>query len=295
MENPRLTDYERRAMALMALGLNPYNIYPEEGAANGENYIGKITASWDGKQFGDTGEDNDDVFALIVLQNAGYTQDEKMISDDMSFILSWQKEDGSWDESVDMTGATIEALSAFSPTPGVGESLKKAENFLKQNQKDNGGWNDNASSTAWALQGILALNEKPEDWVRNGNTPLDYLVSIQDVDGGIKNENMQNKIWQTAYAVSALSGKTWNQTMQKFEKPKITAVAETQKIKTIKTSPTVKNTAPKNSSAELKPENPTTQNTAAAISAVQKTETAQAGQPAKKNWFMRLLDSIFGF
>src|SRR3989338_1151823 len=106
-----LTDFERRAMALLALGLNPYS-------TNGEDYIAKITASFDGKQFGDENEDNDDIFALIVLQNTGFTQDEKMISDDVDFILSRQRDTGSWYESVDMTGASIVALS-----------------FLNQNEK----------------------------------------------------------------------------------------------------------------------------------------------------------------
>jgi len=227
LESPSLTDYERRAMALMSLGLNPYK-------TNSENYIEKITASFDGKQFGDVQEDNDDIFALIVLQNAGYKQEEKMISDDISFILSRQKENGSWDESIDMTGASMEALSVFKQDEKVNNALIKAKEFLKQNQKDNGSWNGSPSSTAWAMEGILAMGEKIEDWKKNENTPLDYLASIQDIDGGIKNlsagkegENMQNKIWENAYVATALSGKTWNQIMQKFEKPKIIIVVQT--------------------------------------------------------------------
>ncbi len=176
-----LTDYERHAMALMALGLNPYS-------TNGENYIEKIVSDFDGKQFGNPDEDNDDIFALIVLQNAGFAQTDEMINKDINFILDKQKNDGSWDESADMTGAGIEALSTFSPDPGSGEiqnALGKAKEFLKQNQKDDGSFG-NVSSTAWAMEGILALNEKPEDWVKNpadggtsGNTPLDYLAIIK--------------------------------------------------------------------------------------------------------------------
>ncbi|MEK7081158.1 MAG: DUF4430 domain-containing protein [Patescibacteria group bacterium] len=276
-----LTDYERHAMALMALGLNPYN-------TNGENYIEKITAGFDGKQFGNASEDNDDIFALIVLQNAGYTPNEKMISDDINFILSQQKENGSWDESVDMTGASMEALSAFSPIPGIGESLEKAKEFLKQNQKDNGSWGNNASSTAWALEGIFALNEKPEDWIKSENTPFDYLASIQDTDGGIKNENTQNKIWETAYVASALSGKTWNQIMQKFEKPKMPAVIETAPIKNthITKASVIKKVKPKL-------ENLVSQNTAAVINAVTPTPATIKTENSQKGWFARLLENIF--
>jgi len=261
-----LTDYERHAMAIMAIGLNPYN-------TNGENYIKKITSSFDGKQFGNINEDNDDIFALIVLQNAGFIQTDKIINDDINFILSKQKDDGSWDESVDMTGATLEALAIFSTIPGVGESLEKAKEFLRQNQKDNGGWN-NVSSTAWGLEGIVALGGKPENWIKNGNTPLDYLATRQDIDGGIKGEYLQNRIWETAYVVSALSGKTWNQIMQKFEKPEI---------------PTEIKIAVKSPKKIIKKETltATTINTIAPSSAPTQTEVP------KKNWFRNLLDKIF--
>jgi len=291
-----LTDYERHAMALLSLGLNPYD-------TNGENYIQKIITSFDGKQFGDPNENNDDVFALIVLQNVGYDQNEPMIKSDVDFILTTQSEDGSWNSSVDMTGATIEALSSFSPTPGVGESLKKAENFLKQSQKENGGWNDSPSSTAWALEGILAMNEKMEDWTKNNNTPLDYFATIQDTDGGVKDENLQNKIWETAYVSSVLSGNSWNQIMQKFNKQE-TTINDTE-IKPIqkntevslKNNSTIKITSMKikkseNLAIKTKNTNETTQNTATAINAI--TDSTTKVETPKKNWFVRLLNNIFG-
>ncbi|PIP69185.1 hypothetical protein CO033_02560 [Candidatus Nomurabacteria bacterium CG_4_9_14_0_2_um_filter_32_10] len=246
-----LTDYERRAIALMSLGLNPYN-------TNGENYIKKIADSYDGQQFGDLEKDNDDIFALIVLQNAGYTENEKIITDSINHILTKQKENGSWDESIDMTGAAIQAIAIFTEenfllrgvsqvdeprgsaplasgdsdlgkerffSVKIQDALLKAKEFLKQNQKEDGGFG-NVSSTSWAISGIFALSEKPEEWKKNKKNPLDYLAENQDTDGGMKNppgldeagEYLQNKIWETAYTLTALSGKTWNQIMQKFEK-----------------------------------------------------------------------------
>ncbi|MFA5932275.1 MAG: prenyltransferase/squalene oxidase repeat-containing protein [Candidatus Paceibacterota bacterium] len=271
-EKLSLTDNERHAMSLMSLGLNPYN-------TNGINYIDKIINSFDGKQFGDTKEDNDDIFALIVLQNAGYSIDEKMINDDISFILSRQKDNGSFDGSVDMTGAAIEALSVFKQNEQVKNSLTKAREFLKQNQKDNGGWG-NASSTAWVLEGITALGEKPEDWKKDdpakdgaSNTPLDYLTTIQDTDGGIKDENIDTKIWKTAYVTSILSGKTWNQIMKKFEKP--IALPATPQI------------AKKVIRKQLL--------TASAITAVTPLPSPAKEEIPQKSWFVKLLENIFGF
>lgn len=289
-----LTDYERRAMALMSLGLNPYN-------TNGINYIEKIINSFDGKQFGDVHEDNDDIFALIVLQNAGFTQGDEMIKNDIDLILSAQNQNGSWDDSIDMTGAAIEALASFNQNDQVRDALIKAENFLKQNQKDDGGWG-NVSSTAWAIEGILALNKKPEDWIKSEKTPLDYLAFYQDTDGGIKNENIKNKIWETSYALSVLSGKSWNQMMQKFTKPQeivsieilkeiiqeteINAVAIKDKMNASVNN--VKNT-------KIKLENLASQNTVTVIDAVTNLLPAIQAETQKKNWFMKFLDSILRF
>ncbi|MEI6280820.1 MAG: immunoglobulin-like domain-containing protein [bacterium] len=292
MTSTLLTDYERRAMTLMTLGLNPYN-------TNGENYIKKIIDSFDGKQFGDTNEENDDIFALIVLQNAGYTATDKIIADNITFILNRQKDNGSWNESIDMTGAAIEALSVFSPTRGVGESLAKAKEFLKQNQKNDGGWN-NVSSTAWVMEGILALGEKPEDWIKNNNTPLDYLSSKQDTDGGIINKNEKNKLWETSYVASVLSGKTWNQIIQKFDKVKTLVANETPAG--IKSQIRIKAQKPKNENKIItknidninKIESSVIQNTATVINAqTEDSSTNTKTNISTRNWFMRILDSIF--
>lgn len=266
MENLLLTDYERHAMALMSLGLNPYNI-------NGENYIEKITSQFDGKQFGNPNENNDDIFALIVLQNAGYGQDEKIIADDIIFILSKQKENGSWDESVDMTGAGIVALSAFGEDKKVNNALAKAEKFLKQNQQKDGSWG-NVSSTAWALGGVIALGEKIKDSTK------EYLGGNQDEDGGIKGEDPNSRVWQTAYVLTSLSSKTWNQIMQKFEKPKITP----EKLKTA----VVTKIPPKISGAQsLKTNALTTTNSTSILPIIEKPENP------KKNWFIKFWDKIF--
>jgi hypothetical protein len=294
LQNPNLTDYERRAIALMSLGLNPYD-------TNGVNYIGKIVTSFDGKQFGDPSQDNDDIFALVVLQNAGYTQNDSIISNDINFILSTQNTDGSWDSNVDMTGAAMEALSAFNQTGAVKTALGKAETYLEQSQKTDGSWNDNASSTAWAIEGILAQNEKPEDWSIKaadgtaGKTPLDYLATIQDTDGGVKDTDIQNKIWETAYVTSALSLKTWNQLMQTFTKQDLTTLPETPAIPTetpVNTNTVSVKDVPKKEIAAIKSENPAIANTASVLDAINYTPATPA-PVIKQNWLINLLEKIF--
>lgn len=291
-----LTDYERHAMALMSFGLNPYNI-------NGENYIKKITDSFDGKQFGDIEKNNDDIFALIVLQNAGFDKNEDMMKNTANFIISKQKEDGSWDGNVDMTSAAIEALSFYRDSSVVQNALNKAKEYLKQNQKDNGGF-DNVSSTAWAIEGILSLGEKIEDWKWDDKTPLDYLASMQDEDGGIKEDNIDNKIWQSAYVLKALSGKTWVEVMQKFEKPEIVLEIENiintndtdveERKKDVVVEQKIEKKIVKNIKSKI--ENLGIQNTATVINSINNPEVEKQNEtaPIKKSWFKNLLNKIFG-
>ncbi len=313
MKGSLLTDFERHAMALMSLGLNPYN-------TNGENYVEKITASFDGKQFGDINEDNDDIFALIVLKNAGFTETDPMILSSINFILGRQKENGSWDESVDMTGASVQTLTSFAQNEQIKKALAKAKEFLKQSQKNTGGWG-NVSSTAWAMGGITALGEKREDWEKGDKTPLDYLAEFQEADGGIKNEYLQNRIWETAYVLTALSGKTWGQIMQKFDKPVANITLEEKEaleqklervlalLEEIKTeNKTIKLALAKNTATEssqnvaktentekenktVKTENSPIQNTATVINALEENKNKQT----EKGWFANLLSKIFSF
>ncbi len=306
-DNYQLTDYERHTMALMSLGVNPYNV-------NGKNYVQKIISSFDGKQFGNPNEDNDDIFALIVLQNAGYSKDKKIIQDTIDFILSKQKENGSWNNSIDITGAAIQSISIFAgenfllrgvsqadeprgsadvatPDSDLGKeefspakiynALLRTKEFLKQNQKDNGGFG-NVSATAWAMEGILSLGEKPEDWVKNTNSPLDYLAGNQDKDGGIKNADLNSKIWETAYTLSALSGKSWNQIMGKFSKPTV----ETSTLKKIRI-PT-SSTKTLESVGKINPQELT-------ASPINANTNSQEPEQIKQNWFRKLINVIFGF
>ncbi|MDD3663534.1 MAG: hypothetical protein PHT84_06820, partial [Candidatus Pacebacteria bacterium] len=88
-----LTDYQRRAMALMSLGVDPY-------LDTDVNYIEKIVDSFDGEQIGDVAIYNDDIFGILVLSKVGYSSDDQIISKTVDFIVSNQESDGSW-EGVD--------------------------------------------------------------------------------------------------------------------------------------------------------------------------------------------------
>lgn len=203
-----LTDNERRAMALMSLGIDPYS-------GTSVNYIDKIVKSYDGTQFGDTSLYNDDIFAVIVLINAGYSPSDEMIRKDIEFILSKQSFDGSFG-SVDMTGAGIQALRNVMNLSNVSAAIAKAESYLTTVQNSDGGF-FNSSSTSWALQ-ALALNASLSDKTAKADK---YLASLQQTDGGIdpNTSTEENRIWATSYAIVASLHMPWNSIMQSFSKP----------------------------------------------------------------------------
>ena len=209
VESKVITDYERRAMALMALGINPYD-------GTSVNYIKKITDSFDGTQIGDDSLYNDDIFGLIVLSHAGYSKKDEIIPSVVSYIIFNQSSDGSWG-SVDMTAAALQALSNFKSLSGVNDSITKGELYLKSEQQNDGGFG-NPSSTSWAIQS-LSLNTSYNSEV---DKAIKYLTEQQQADGGLdQNGDINNRIWITSYAIPAALKLSWNGILESFEKEEV--------------------------------------------------------------------------
>ena len=214
-----ITDNERHAMALLALNQNPYDF-------NGVNYIKSIIDSFDGTQFGDVNLINDDIFALIPLANAGYQDSDNEINKTIAFIISKQKSNGSWEESVDMTSASVQALKQFENVSRVGDAINKASIYLQNQQGVDGGWG-NVSSTSWVMQAQSSIGVS---WNKNGKTCLDYLA-LQQTNANnngsvlVSTDTLQNNIWATSYAIPAGLSKTWANIMNKFAKPVVQEIS----------------------------------------------------------------------
>lgn len=198
MDSSVVTDNERHAMALMALGINPYS-------GTSIDYIKKITDSFDGTQFGDPSLVNDDIFALIVLKNAGYNSNDDLIIKDINYIISKQS-NGSWG-SIDMTAAAIQSLSSFESISGVSDSISKAKNYLIENEGD--GSFGNPFSASWVLQSDSIFSKTKT-----------YLISKQQNDGGVGDitDDVNNRIWSTSYAIPAILNKPWSEILNNFSK-----------------------------------------------------------------------------
>ncbi len=218
----RTTDLERRAMALMALGVNPYN-----GTA--VNFIAKIVSAFDDNQIGDPEIFNDDIFALFPLLKAGYTGSDEIVKKTISFVLSKQDANGSWG-GADLTAAAIQALSLVLQNPAGLESqtidlaksaLARAKNYLQNTQDSDGSFGGNSISTAWVSQAIVALGETVSSWQSHGKNPIDFMSSRQKIDGGFEDASVSpdTRIWTTAYVVPAALNKTWDAILKNFSKP----------------------------------------------------------------------------
>lgn len=206
-----VTDYERHAMALLALGIDPYT-----GA--GVDYIAPIVAAFDGTQVGSTSLVNDDIFAVFPLLKSGYTANDSMMQAIATFVVSKQKSNGSWEDSVDVTAAGIQALSLL---PNTSDARTKAAAYLRSKQTSTGSFGD-VFATSWTLQAIAALGESQAQWPSSGGLyPEDYLATEQKTDGAPLSESQSAdmRAWATAYAIPGAEERTWDSILSSFSKP----------------------------------------------------------------------------
>ena len=225
LDGALLTDNERRAMALAALGVDP-------ARGGQENYIQKIITAFDGSQFGDPTLYNDDIFAIIILSRAGYAGDEMLVRAG-HFVVTTQKGNGGSNASVgagwdgpDITAAAIQALAALGSSAEFATSLASARAYLETTQGTDGGWGS-SFATSWVMQAFKAASVDPRSVVKNGKHGYDALALLQQSDGGMEDvaTPLDTRVWATAYAVSAATEKTWRDILASFSRATETASA----------------------------------------------------------------------
>ena len=212
------TDYERHAMALEALGINPYSGTPV-------NYIAPIVADFNGTSI--TGPVQGDVFALFSLIYAGFDPNDPMIQKIGSYILSQQQPNGSWGDP-DTTAAAIQGLGLLFSAPNtnvqtLGQDLGAAQGYLVAGEQSDGSWS-NVDSTSWVLTMANAVNaEDPahaNSWTSSqGLFPSDAIAQAQQpLDGGVQASSVatDSRVWSTTYAIVAASGQSWLSILKQF-------------------------------------------------------------------------------
>ena len=154
---PVITDNERIALALTAIGKDPANV-------GGENLL-KALQNKDIMQVTDTSNTdiNGLVMGLLALNSRNYTSDTSWL---VQAVLAQQNEDGSWRASadtkpagdVDMTAMALQALAPYYKDGGnetVNTAVEKALNWLSG--KYQSGY-DSSESCAQVVIALSALN-----------------------------------------------------------------------------------------------------------------------------------------
>jgi prenyltransferase beta subunit len=231
-ERTSSTELERELLVVDASGTSPYNF-------GGVNLVGDIL----GRQVSVGGDEdafteepgestayvNATVFAILALAPISEAAVHEAVQRAAQWLIAAQSKNGGWpahaacrpakpcEDSVDMTGAAIEALSAagLKDTPAQTSALA----FLSSAQDADGGFpqqaeelQPNVASTAWAVQGILSAGASPETWVKDMGEPTDeplgYMASLQQPDGSLdyKAGEQSARVWMTAYVAAALAG-----------------------------------------------------------------------------------------
>ena len=208
LDPDKVTDWERHILGVTACDEDPRDF-------GGYNLIQKVQSCYDGTQIIGNVYLYDDVFGVLALISAGVDKNLEIIQNLCDYIIGEETLSGGWGE-VDITSVAIMALISAGKNPNS-DYIQDALSFLKDQQKDCGGFaywgNVNSASTSWAVGGIVAAGENPSSssWQKNGNSPIDYLLSLQNEDGSFNytlDLNM-NPVWMTSYVIPALLGKPY--------------------------------------------------------------------------------------
>jgi hypothetical protein len=208
LDPDKATDWERHALAVIACKKNPRNFA-------GIDFIEKIISFYDGTQFDEESILYDDYFGIICLISSGFNTTDLIIKNTKSYIISKQDDNGGWGDA-DSTAGAIMSLIVAGETSNS-KIIKDGLSHLKTLQTNDGGfrsWSEtNAASTAWAVMAISSTNNNPtsNEWKKNGNDPITYLLSLQQEDGSFNwaKDKKVNPEWMTAYAITALLGKKY--------------------------------------------------------------------------------------
>ena len=206
------SELSRFILAMSASGLDSSDI-------DGYDYVAKLQSLVDSGQYGDPSWLFDDFWPVIALRSVSTQATDPSIADPVNFIMTNQNPDGGWGwavgaaSDVDDTAAAIMALRA-SGTSHISTVIQDALNYIRSQQMPDGGfpsWGaSNSDSDSWGISALYSSGEDPATWLSGGNSAIDHLKSLQNLDGSF---NWQpgapgfNKYLSTSYAIVALSGK----------------------------------------------------------------------------------------
>jgi len=193
------TDYEKRILAITAIGENPTNF-------GSENFIAKLESMFDGSQIGDPSLLNDDIFGILAFKSA--SAGDRAINASRQFILNNQNSNGGWGFAPGVgsdSNTTAMAIAALGITGGAPSN---AFSYLQQSQDSSGGYGfspglaADGASTAWVISGLISAGQSVPANAKS------FLENLQLPDGSFKwrPTDTSGSGLVTAYAIIALSG-----------------------------------------------------------------------------------------
>ena len=209
------SDYSRFILSMVAAGIDPENI-------GGVNMTAKLESFYNGGRFGDPSLIDDDYWAVMALISAGVYSSNPMIQNALSFIkVNQNPTDHGWSYAVGHASDVNDTAAALMALISSGVSTSSAYvtgglAYMKSQQTSTGGFTSLPSGTdaendSWAIQAIVAAGQDPtsSSWTQNGNTPIDDLLTFQDVSGAFKDYTGTPSVLTTSFAIPALLGKPY--------------------------------------------------------------------------------------
>lgn len=216
-----VTDYAKRIMALVAAGQNPTSY-------TGADLVAGLKSFANAGQLGDTFLLNDDAWGIMALRAAGVPNTDATVQASANYLLANQNSDGGWSWGVGFASDTNDTAAVLMALADVGYTIAdqvvaKGVAYLTAQQNLDAGWPyqlpcfwpnceaSDSASTAWVIAALNKLNLHASNWTKSGQSPQDFLLTLQTGDGSFK--------WQagdpagsqamTAYAVVALADQSY--------------------------------------------------------------------------------------
>lgn len=209
-----LSDYARIALAVAAAGGDARNV-------GGHDLIEAIAQTDFTREIYTDGVS----FALLAMDSMRYELPETVRKAAVDALCSAQREDGGFnyalrvnpedpysvDGSIDTTGPVLAALAPYQTEEKTAGVIERALAFLKANQNvETAGFgfmgSDSAETISMAIVGLTALRIDPcgPEYVKNGKTMLDALLTFVNPDGGMRAWDGSSNSLTTYQSLSAL-------------------------------------------------------------------------------------------
>ena len=202
------TDAARAILAGHAGGIQTSRI------STTRNMVARIAEVYDGTQIGSPGLLNDDIFGILAL--AREDAPVELLEQIAGHVRENQLEDGGWGWSgsattsdTDVTGAGIAALCAAGADESDPAIAVALDHLHTVQDPETGGfaappWSPvNTNSTGWVASGLIQCGIDPQgiEWTTpEGETPFDFLLSVQQADGRFCWDDPANCMGSAAYA-----------------------------------------------------------------------------------------------